>query len=101
MWEIDSSNRERSLDKLRSRPARVNLWVLWARKPDENLVAQFDALPGCSVVQPYEPVIAKMFKCITGYNRWRRTAPASLSYYKGRYKTNQHGVPFSTDQIRV
>ena len=101
MWEVDSSNRERSLEKLRSRPARVNLWVLWAKEANQNLVDDFNALPGCAVVRPREAVIGRMFRCIAAYNRWRRAAPGSLSYYRGRYRMNRHEVPFPIDQLRV
>ena len=101
MWEIDSSNREKSLRKLRLRPARINLWVSRAKEVNESLVEEFDALPGCAVIRLHESVVARIFQCIAGYNRWRRAAPASLSYYRGRYRMDRHKVPFSIDLLRV
>ena len=101
MWEIDSSNREKSLRKLRLRPARINLWVVWAREVNQGLVDEFNALPGCAVIRPREAVVARVFQCIAGYNHWRRAAPDSLSYYRGRYRMDRHEVPVSIDQLRV
>lgn len=65
MWEIDSTNKARSVMKLMSSPAKHNVWLPWARKVSRYHINFLLHRQDCQIIRPDYSIISDLWSKIT------------------------------------
>lgn len=64
MWEIDSTNKPRSVVKLMSGPAKYNVWLPWGRKAGRVYINCLLHRPDCQIIRPDPNIISDLWSSI-------------------------------------
>ena len=65
MWEIDSTNKARSIIKLMSAPAKYNVWLPWARRISRLHINCLLHRRDCRIIRPDHNIISDLWSKIS------------------------------------